>query len=339
MKTWLCLFVLGCSGTQPRGDDDDIATDAPSNNVSAIERCALDGGTLTEVFSVGNQHGPVTTIVGGALIVLGSEDGSVKQWTVDGDEPNYGKPFTTAGAAVRALAFSSDAHILAATTNGEIAEWKLADASAERTNTIADIEPSAIAVSEDATRVMVGTTTGQTFAVERATGAKTQLQSTLWGVDSVMFGKSNRFFTAGHFYETPMIERRAADAPTTVVDSWNETARSGHVRAIALDAEATTLAAAGDHFVAVFGSDQLAAGPVAIREAGEHMAVGATMLPGGAMFATAGSEGTIKLWKTATAELVTTLQVPTPIGIASDTGGTRLYTSGPDGRLHAFGCN
>lgn len=339
MKTWFCLVLLGCGGTQPSGDDVVVGDDAPPSALSTLERCALDGKPLHEVFSVGNQHGPVSSIVGGALIVLGSDDGSVKQWTVDGDEPNYGKPFTTAGAPVKALAFSSDQHILAANTNGEIAEWKLVDATAARTNTIADIMPTAIAVSDDAARVMVGTLTGQTFAVDRATGATTQLQSTLWGVDAVAFGKTNRLLTAGHFYSTPMIERRAADAPTTVVDSWNDKERTGHVRALAFDGEATTIAAAGDHFIAVFASDQLAAGPVAIREAGEHMAVGATMLPGGALFATAGAEGTVKLWKTASAELVTTLQIPTPIGIASDSAGTRLYTSGPDGRLHAFGCD
>jgi hypothetical protein len=68
------------------------------------------------------------------------------------------------------------------------------------------------------------------------------------------------------------------------------------------------------------------------------MATGATMLPGGALFATAGSDGSLRIWKSGTAEQVAKLAIPPAIGIARDATGTRLYTSGADGRLHAYGC-
>jgi hypothetical protein len=53
---------------------------------------------------------------------------------------------------------------------------------------------------------------------------------------------------------------------------------------------------------------------------------------------TAGSEGTLRVWNADTAKLVATLPIAAPIGIAADNAGTRLFTSGADGRLHAFGC-
>lgn len=333
---WLVLLCGACGGDPSTMAGDDVVD--PPRTVSALERCVLDGGSLKELWSVGNQHGPVRSIVAGSLVVLGSQDGSVKQWSVDGDEPAYGKPFTTAGAPVAAMALSSDAHILAATEQGEVAEWRLADASAARTTTIADAQLSALAVSPDAALAVTGTTAGELLAVTRATGAMTQLESTLWGVSSVGFAAGDRLFTAGHWYSTPQLERRSAAEPVPALDVWNDKVRQGHVRSFALDPAATLLAAGGDGFVATFAPDALAGGPRAITDVAGHTAVGTVMLPGAALFVTAGSEGTLRVWNAETAALVATLPIAAPIGIAADTDGTRLFTSGADGRLHAFGC-
>jgi len=335
MKTRTGLFVMcaACGGTGPTGDD---AGTHVSGDLSPLEHCVIEGGSLHEVFSVGNQHGPVTTIVAGTIIVLGSQDGSVKQWTVDGDEPDYGMPFTTAGSPVAALALGSD-DVVAATSDGQLAAWKLADASSMGSRTIADITPSALSI--DASRALIGTTTGQTFAVDRASGATMQLQSTLWGVATIEVAAGNRLYTAGHMYGMPQIERRTADAPAAVVETWLDEPGAGWVHAIALDKDATKLVAVGEGFVAALAPDAIANGPLAIASTGAHNAVGATLLPGNALVATAGSEGTLQLWKADTAEHVATLVIPAPIGIARDAAGTRLYTSGVDGRLHAFGCD
>jgi WD40 repeat protein len=308
----------------------------PPLTLSALERCVVDGGSIKELWSVGNQHGPVTAITAGELVVLGSQDGSVKQWSVDGDEPGYGKPFTTAGATVAAMAMSSE-HIVALNMNGEVVEWKLDDASAVRTNTIADIVPSALALTDDGARALVGTASGESFVVDRATGTPAQLKSTLWGVHAINVAKAN-VFTSGHNYGTPQIERRIATSPTEVIDIWNDLSRDAHVRTVALDPEAKKLVAGGVGFVATFAPELLEAGPLAITELAEHTAVGAVVLPGAALFVTAGSEGTLRVWNADTAKLVATLPIAAPIGIAADTAGTRLFTSGADGRLHAFGC-
>jgi cytochrome c len=310
----------------------------PPRNVSALERCVLDGGSLKELWSVSNQHGPVRSIVAGSLVVLGGADGSVKQWSVDGDEPAYGKPFTTAGAPVAAMALSADAHILAATEQGQVAEWRLADAASARTTTIADAQLSALAVSGDAAQAVTGTTSGDLIAVTRATGAMTPLVTDLWGVSSVGFAAGDRLYTAGHWYGTPQLERRIAIEPNVALDVWSDRGRTGHVRSFGVDDKATLVAAGGDGFVATFAPDALAAGPLAITEVADHTAVGTVVLPGAALIVTAGSEGTLRVWSAESAAPIATLSIAPPIGIAADTAGTRLFTSGADGRLHAFGC-
>jgi hypothetical protein len=337
MKNWhgLAVMLAACGGDSTMMMGDDIVD--PPKTVSALEKCVLDGGTLKELWSVGNQHGPVRSIVAGSLVVLGAQDGSVKQWSIDGNEPAYGRPFTTAGAPVAALALSSDAHILAATEHGQVAEWRLADAGAARTTTVADAQLAALAVSPDAADAVIGTTSGQLRAVVRATGAMTTLSTTLWGVSAAGYA-GERLYTAGHWYGTPQLERRIAIEPNVALDVWNDQMRQGHVRSFALDAEATRLAAGGDGFVATFLPDDLAAGPLALTDVADHTAVGTVVLPGGALFVTAGSEGTLRVWSAESAAPVAMLTIAAPIGVAADTAGTRLFTSGPDGRLHAFGC-
>lgn len=340
MKNWHCLLVvLVACGTDETKLDDMMDTPIdPPLQASALERCLLDGGTLRELWSVSNQHGPVASIVAGSLVVLGGEDGSVKQWSIDGDEPLYGKPFTTAGAPVAALALASDGHILAATRQGEIAGWRLADAEATTTTTFDNVELSALAVAGDAARVVTGTPYGDLYVVDRASGVKTELASTLWGVDTISFAAGDRLYTAGHWYGTPQIERRTGTAPVDVVDEWNDRERTGDVRALAVDAQGTVLVAAGDGFVATFAPDDLAAGPRAITSAVFHTAVGTVLLPGRSLFVTAGTEGTLRVWNTETLAPLVELPIAEAIGIAAATDGTRLFTSGPDGRLHAYGC-
>lgn len=335
MKKLVCVLCVAACGT----DDGGSGRVDPPVGVSALERCVAGGGALSEVWSANNQHGPVTSIVAGSLIVLGGADGSVKQWSFDGDVPEYGSPFATSGAEVGGLVLTKDAHIVAATMLGDVTEWRLADAAKARSMTIADASLVAVAARADGAQLAVGTTNGELFALARPAGERTQLQSELWGVSSILYGGDDQLFTAGHYYGVPRVEQRAADAPVVVTHAWQDNTRDGHVRAVDVNPEGTTLVAAGDGFVAVLAPGQLERGPTAISDVAGHMAVGVTVLPGGELFATAGSEGTLKIWRTATAELVSSLTIPAAAGIARDPVGTRLFTSGADGRLHAFGCD
>jgi WD40 repeat protein len=96
--------------------------------------------------------------------------------------------------------------------------------------------------------------------------------------------------------------------------------------------------AAGDGFVAVFDAANLAAGPLSFTAVPAHEAVGVVLLSGNELFATAGSEGTVQLWKAANAEHVATVNVAAPIGLGVDHPGAQLFTAGPDGMLRALAC-
>src|SRR5688572_14687825 len=155
MKIGLLLFAAAC-GTD--GGQDDPPIDPPiDTEPSAIERCLSSGGSLRQLWATSNQHGPVTSIaVGGSTIVLGSADGSVKQWDVDGSSPSYGTPFLDdTGVVVDAIAFSSDGQVLGADREGRLSEWRLSDARAMRTIPIADVPLEVVAVSEHAEQAAV----------------------------------------------------------------------------------------------------------------------------------------------------------------------------------------
>jgi WD40 repeat protein len=337
--SWTLMVGVSVAGCTAEGVDRDLPNDEDERQLSVLERCLLDDGALEELWSVGNQHGPVTSIAVGDVVVLGAADGSVKQWSVDGDAPDYGVPFSNAGAAVGDLAFTPDGHVVAADAYGQLTEWRMADAAPMRTIALDGTPLTAVGVRPDGARLVVGNEVGELYAIDRGDGGGVrQLTTALWGASSVDFTATGQLFTSGHWYGTPMVERRAAADPVLVIDTWNPRGRNASVRAVALDAAATTLIAAGDGFLAVLSPDDLTAEPGVVADVPGHVAVGAVLLPGGALFATAGEEGTLRVWRTATAELVHSLPIAAPAGLAADRDGTRLFTSGPDGRLHAFGC-
>ena len=105
--------------------------------VSVIGRCLADGGQVRQLWATSNQHGPVTSIaVGGSTIVLGSADGSVKIWNVNGSSPSYGTPFLDdTGVVVDALAFAfgADGQVFGGDRDGRLSEWRVADPSTMRT--------------------------------------------------------------------------------------------------------------------------------------------------------------------------------------------------------------
>jgi WD40 repeat protein len=328
---WLgSLFIAGC-GT-------DTGSQQPVER-SVFEKCVFAGGNVHELWATSNLHGPVASIaVAGSTVVLGSEDHSVKQWSVTGASPNYRTPFTEdAGSIVGALTLSSDDHVLGGNQAGQLIDWRLADAKLDKMTTIGEASLVAVAVNEAADHVLVAGAPKQMSVVDRGTGSIVgPLTTRLWGVTSAAFGSGAMLMTAGHFYGTPMIERRSADSPTDVIETWGDERIEGLVNAIALDR--ATLVAVGDGFVGTFAPGSLSGGPTAISRVPDHQAIGVVLFPSGDLFATAGRDGSLRIWKTATAENVARLTIPIPIGVGIDAAGDRLFTSGADGLLHAFAC-
>jgi WD40 repeat protein len=353
-------LALGCAGEGTDDDDDVIGDDDDDDDVvqgAAIERCAAGGGTLGEGWAVNNLHGPTRTLIAsGEVIVLSSDDGALKQWTVGTGETSgpgelppvehtYGRPFVdTNDLMVTAIAFAPDGNIAAGDALGGLREFRVSDSTPTGTDMdLGEEVMTSVAISADGATMVTSDASyaGNVHVIDRASReAVGPLTTHLWGVMVVALS-SESLYTAGDWYGVPEIERRDLSDPDAVVDTYqfDDDIFLGDVRAVAIDEDETVLVVAGDRFVAVFDPADLAAGPLAITEAANHVAVGVVVGSTGAAFATAGSEGTVRLWDTATAEEVGNLVVPTPTGIAGDAAGNRLFTSGPDGRVRAFVCN
>ncbi len=340
MKTTLGLIVVASACGTDGGTGEPPIVDPPA--ASAIGRCLADGGALRPLWTTSNQHGPVTSIaVIGSTIVLGSADGSVKLWSVDGSSPSYGAPFLDdTGIAVDALASGDDGLVFGGDREGRFSEWRLSDSATMRTIPIGEEPLATIAISTDGSQAALGAgpQSPTIRIVERATGAVGEpLATTLWGVNSIAYGTGGELFTAGHWYGVPMIERRSIDAASEVVDSWIVKTMTGHVHAIAVDPAVTRLAAAGDDFVAIFDPHALETGASIVRLVSGHRAIDAALL-GSDVVATAGEEGTLRLWSATTAEPLAMLEIPEPVGVGVAGDGATLFTAGPDGVLRAFGC-
>lgn len=331
----LGLFLATGCGTD--GTTTAPPIDLPTE-ATAIERCLANGGTLQELWATSNQHGPVSSIaVGGTTVVLGSLDGSVKQWSTNGTSPSYGIPFVDdTGIAVDGLAFERGANdkIAGVDRNGNFTEWRVSDASPMRTvPVVTNSALTAVAISSRQAAVAVGPDTTEMRVIDRASGeVSAALTTFLWGATSVAFAGES-LFTAGHWYSTPMIERRTTASPANVVDRWGDQALNGHVNAIAVDAN--RLAATGDDLVAILDPDALETGAQTIVAVPGHDGIGVALLTD--LVITVGREGTLRTWSAA-GDPLATLTIPEPVGIGRDSEGTMLFTSGPDGLLHAFGC-
>jgi len=342
MSAGLIVLAAACGvdgGTEPPIVDPPIV-DPPV--ASAIGRCLAEGGALKQLWATSNQHGPVTSIaVGGSTIVLGSADGSVKIWNVNGSSPSYGTPFLDdTGIVVDAIAFADDGQVFGGDRQGRLSEWRLADSETMRTIPVGEDPLETIALSPDGSQAAVGAgpLSPAVRIINRANGAVgAPLPTTLWGVRSIAYGTGGELFTAGHWYGVPMIERRSIDEATEVVDEWKVMSMTGHVHGIAVDSAVTRLAAAGDDFVGVFDPHALETGVSIIRPVVGHRAIDVALL-GTDVVASAGEEGTLRLWSATTVEPLAQLEIPEPVGLGVSGDGATLFTSGPDGILRAFGC-
>jgi len=333
---YLLLGLVLATGCGTDGTTVDPPDDPPAE-ATAIERCLAGGGTLQQLWMTSNQHGPVSSIaVGGTTVVLGSLDGSVKQWTTGGTSPIYGVPFEDdTGIVVDSLAFAhgADDKVAGVDRDGRFNEWRISDASPMRNLPVVTEGPlTAVAISSQQAAVAIGPESPEVRVIDRASGDISEpLTTQLWGATSMAFA-GDSLFTAGHWYGVPEIERRDTSAPDAVVEEWRENSLQGQVKAIAVNG--AYLAATGDNLVAIL--DPMAiAGEKIVVSVPDHQGIGVVLLTD--MIVTVGHEGTLRTWST-TGEPLATLQIPEPVGIGRDAEGATLFTSGPDGMLHAFGC-
>ncbi|HTR55247.1 MAG TPA: hypothetical protein VMJ10_31410 [Kofleriaceae bacterium] len=330
MKRIAAWMTLAACGTQ-----------APSARTSSpLERCLAGGGQLYEQWSTSNLHGAVTSIAaGGSTIVLGSQDGSVKQWSIAGapDDPSYGPRFADGGPVAEALGFGPDGTLLAGDANGALDRWSLADAQPAGTTAISDQPLASVFATPDGKQLFVGghVVYANLWSVDSSSASVAgPFKTRLWNVNALALG-DGVLATAGDNYGVPAVELRAAADPSSPTSYWQDPTMAGDVRALAFGN--SMWLAAGDGFVALLPSDDVSDGPRTTAIVPDHRAVGLTPL-GDELFATAGSEGTLRVWRSDTAEQVGSLPIASAIGLAIDGTGSQLFTSGADGLLHAFGC-
>jgi WD40 repeat protein len=323
----------------PGTDPDPITPGEPS----PIERCIAEGGHITPAWDANNLHGAVVSIgAHGDVIVLGSVDGSVKQWSTHGEaSPVYGLRYADSGPVVNHMTFTSDGSLLAASADGSIQEWDTESTEPVRTMPVSDQSTGlrVTAASPDALHAAAaigGVTEKSIFAIDRATNTiSAPLETSLWGVFALAYD-ADHLYAAGHYYNLGAIDRFALDGSNR--ESWDgDNAMNGHhIKALAVTTDRAI--AAADGVIAIFDTANLAAGPIVRVDAPDHRPTGVLLLPGGMLFATTGAEGTLQLWKFPSAEHVATVAIPSAIGIVADAKTEQLFTSGDDGSLHAFRC-
>jgi hypothetical protein len=226
--------------------------------------------------------------------------------------------------------------VLGGDATGALRQWAISDAG-DMGNRPLDGGPltAIAALGADAAVVADDSFGGAMRVVPLDGGAAGEPFTTaLWGVAAID-AAGGALYTAGHDYNMAAVERRDPSAPGTAADAWDDLSTDGWVRAVALSADGTYLAAAGDYGVAVLAAADLAAGPtalvpgattsVAITASGDHVA-------------TVTAEGTVVLWDRALSAPVETITVPQPVAVAIDPTSERLVVASADGRLRAYGC-
>jgi WD40 repeat protein len=109
------------------------------------------------------------------------------------------------------------------------------------------------------------------------------------------------------------------------------------LEAVAITPSGAELVAIGGSALTRFNTADLT--PSVVAAADEwHNPETLAMSPDGALFATLGREGTLRLFKTATMSEIARADVALQIGVVFDAAGERVVSVGREGTLHVFGC-
>jgi WD40 repeat protein len=370
------LFVilsLSLVGACSADDGDPLV----GNTDRALVECAVSGDPLTAVWSVGNGHGAITAMtVGGSVVALAAEDGSVKTWSlVTADKTEvlspavggvYGGEFEGEAPAFSALAFDGDQNLAAGDTLGSVGLFELSG------NTISGVaagEMGVVSVASRAGSSEVALATeefgGQIGVWNPGTNEfVAPLETILWGVGDVTFtADGGRLLVAGDWYGVPAFELWDADQWETSRVAWVAPTTSGlggeagEIVAAAVTPDGKQVLVGGRSpleptaggFVALLDLDYaLAADPegdwandaavIVDRTTDARAAItDLAMAPDGASYAVASADGSVQLF--VAGDLSVGVSLPTNARFVAYTDdGARLITSGDDGELNLWAC-
>jgi WD40 repeat protein len=327
------LLIAACTDPTP----------PPTTTATGLDAC---DGNLGLLWQASNLHGEIvsqTPVTPDGTIVLGSIDGSVKQWTLDGDPetlPSYGTPFTQDGMPARALALGAAGDRVIAGDDGVgLHAWAIPSAEELGATLLKGSPFTAVAPRTD-TEIVVADSAfgGEMRVVDLAGGAGTGVFDTrLWDVTAMTIA-GDTLYDVGDWYGVLGIERRDLAAPETAVEYWTAQELNGWLRSVAVSDDGAWLVAGGDGHLVVFAADNLTAGPVAQLDLPGLVAKGVAFTPSGDHVAVTTDDGHATIYDRALTAPTAAIDVAQPIGAAIDPSGTMLLAASGDGHLRAFGC-
>ena len=349
--------ALPACSTDPIEPDPTPDGGVPIDPPTALARCAAPAGTIEAAWEVDNVRDPlISQAQFGTTILLGSGDGAVKSWLLDGQgtpsDPAYGTPFAEEGFPVTALAAAPAGGMPAFVgldSYGQARLWSTNGFEIQPALSMTST-PGAYVATDDQLRWIAGGTAdhgGALMIAELATGAIAgPLETPMWNITDAEFGRGGRLVTVGHMYGCPAIEVRDASTPAAVVGYWdgclNGGMLSGWLRAVAVSPDATQAIAVGDGLIMRFDLADVAAGPVDLEQTYtqldrvEWSAADAVAITLGPDPATGGS--TLTVWSTADLAVARRTSVPGAIGLTVDPAAGLLVTARADGMVRADRC-
>jgi hypothetical protein len=348
------LALWSCEGPEaaPAGESPDAGVVEPQRD--GLEPCIENG--FETLWDVDNLRGPIGAMAlseDGGLAVAGV-DGSLVQWLIGQSEedapladgrPRVGTELADEGARVDALAFGAD-FIVAGDVTGGLQLWNTTDGAGIPTTPSSQNPFRAVAVAPDDDDIIVADTSLKANLRvwnRNSDAVSAPLGTELWEVHDLLYTASGDGLVAsGVYYGAYAIERWNSADLTTPTSRWIDPDEHdiGIIRAVEFFGDERFVAAVGGNRVMVFDAADVSAGPIALTRFEDADFNGVAVA--GDVIVASGGDGVIRLLAhDLTGGVVTELAqvaVPTPVGVAVDSSGTRVISAGGDGHIRALGC-
>ncbi len=317
--------------------------------VTGLERCFHDGGAFLQVGEIDNddttEHGEVTTLAvnENLQVAVGSVDGVVKLWTLDGfvtelNTASFAYGIETSVGVPTDLAFlpGRDGAGMAVVAGDERGLVTSLDVEFSFPNIVGGTEPDTAisAVAVEAIRGLVAhadvSSFGRVTLRDPATGESFgPLETAVEDVRDLAF-LEGALVVAGAGEHA--LEVRSGATGETVGAFVSGEGFAAREIAVAGD----VLAAVDDGRVRFFHGADLTAG-VAI-ETPAHRSHSIALGQGGRVAFTLGDEGSLRAWSTENGAELGAVALPDGVSVRTDPAGEIVFTAALDGSVRAFVC-
>jgi WD40 repeat protein len=306
--------------------------------------CRLGEGPLVRLASYETRFGGASAVVSAQGSFAIAAESELGVWSLAPEGPRldavvsgFGSD-TASTAGTRSIAYAAQGNRLAfSNSNGSVTVWDVASRAI-----VARLEPlisgpATLALSDDGSLVAVADSSGAIRLWTPDTSEIVRAPQDL-RTRALLFAPGERdLFVAG--------TTLAGWSSIEVLQRWSHQSGFSQVgecnvhslQAVAVTPSGAELVAIGGSALTRFNAADLTPSVVATADQW-HNPETLTMSPDGALFATLGREGTLRLFKTATMSEVARADVALQIGVVFDAAGERVVSIGREGKLHVFGC-